>query len=103
MFEQLEANVSTGLSTTNDNAGSAPEKWWKSCWNKFGLHFFKKQATENMQAKSMVQLAKMADVDPKDIFSARDAYAKWAQKNLNIAAHFAYNQNRVTEQSESSS
>ncbi len=55
--------------------------WWGRLWNAFTLHFFKVNATMNLSAAQMMQLAALADSDPARFSRTREAYRDWLERN----------------------
>ncbi len=55
--------------------------WWQRLWLAFQMQFFKYNATENLAARQMVQLTKLAVSDPQNFSVARDEYRAWLRDN----------------------
>jgi hypothetical protein len=51
--------------------------WWQRLWLAYQMHFFKYNATENLSARQMVQLTKLAVSDPQRFSVAREEYRAW--------------------------
>jgi len=51
--------------------------WWQRLWLAYQMQFFKYNATENLSARQMVQLTKLAVSDPQRFSVAREEYRAW--------------------------
>jgi hypothetical protein len=90
IMEQMGADMASHWSNEEGLAGEPP-KWWERYWSRFLGHFFKQRATQNLGARAMLQVIKMADSDAADLNAARDAYSRWAEENLAFGPRYAYN------------
>jgi hypothetical protein len=55
--------------------------WWQKPWLAFQMHFFKHNATENLNARHMVRLTQLAASDPGTFSAAREEYRGWLREN----------------------
>jgi hypothetical protein len=53
--------------------------------------FFKKNATQNLEAKLMMRFQALEDSDPAKFLAARDDHRKWLRDHLDFGVHFIYN------------
>jgi len=58
--------------------------WWQRLWLAFQMNFFKYNATENLSARQMVQLTKLAVSDPQRFSAAREEYHAWLRDNEDL-------------------
>jgi hypothetical protein len=58
--------------------------WWQRLWLAFQMQFFKYNATENLSARQMVQLTKLAASDPQRFTAASEEYHAWLRDNEDI-------------------
>ena len=58
--------------------------WWQKLGIAFQMHFFKINATENLNARQMVQLTKLAVSDPHKFSVAREEYRSWLRENESL-------------------
>jgi hypothetical protein len=55
-------------------------------WNRLSSQFFKLNATENLEAKLMSDLAGLATLDPANFSTEQARYRKWQQVNSNFVS-----------------
>jgi len=79
LFAQLAmmASARTGYDGT-------PVRWWQSMLARLQGHFFKINATENLQAKHFTQLIQLADSDPAEFSIKREQYRHWLRNNVTM-------------------
>jgi hypothetical protein len=68
---------------TSAAAGNSARRssWWKRQSDALQMHFFQVNATENLNAAQMMQLAALADSDPARFSQALEAYRGWLKEN----------------------
>jgi hypothetical protein len=76
LFAQMTSKT-WAMSGTNE----AQLSWWQGQWIALQMHFFKYNATENLSARQMVQLTKLAVSDPHGFSVAREEYRAWLREN----------------------
>ena len=75
-------------------AGSSarPDGWWERLSNRLQVHFFKRDATENLDAELARRLRELAEGDPVDYSARRRAHEAWVRKELGFnLARLVYN------------
>ena len=58
-----------------------PPGWWQRQGVALQSHFFKYNATENLRARQMIQLIRLAHSYPSGFSSARKEYRRWLREN----------------------
>lgn len=66
-------------------------KWWEPYAGRIEAHFLQINATENLSARSMIELQRVADSGATGFLTARDAYDRWVEDNLELNLRYAYN------------
>jgi len=76
----LFTQVATMASARTGYDGT-PVPWWQRSLARLQGHFFKVNATENLQARHVAQLIGLADSDPSQFSVKREQYRQWLSKN----------------------
>jgi len=74
----------TSASWATSGTDEARVTWWQRLGIVFQMHFFKINATENLSARQMVQLTKLAVSDPHRFSVAREEYRGWLKENESL-------------------
>jgi hypothetical protein len=70
---------------------SEQPSWWEPYWVRLQGHFFRVNATQNMSARAMAELQKMADADPQDLVAAQQAFHDWIDRRVGFGPTLVYN------------
>jgi hypothetical protein len=73
-------------------ADTAALGWWSRVWNAFQAHFFKLNATENMNADVASRWVAVGDSEPSEFLEYRDAQREWLVKEgPHLSLNYVYN------------
>jgi hypothetical protein len=61
-----------------------PLTGWKKIDYSFQMHYFKLNATENLQARQVTAFTHFADADPSEYSHSHEAYRQWMKKNATV-------------------
>jgi hypothetical protein len=80
------------ISAANEMAYDAHLGWWSRIWNAFQAHFFKLNATENMNAEIAARWVAVGDSQPREFQQASQAQRKWLdKKEPHLSPSYFYN------------
>jgi hypothetical protein len=84
VYRQTQALEASGWQPP-DSSGSAVRGWFnRALLNPIERQFFKFNATENLDARLMTQLAEFAEINPTTFTAERVRYKKWEYENANF-------------------
>ena len=66
-------------------------EWWELYLDRIKPPFLKINATQNLHARVMMQLEKVADAAPGEYFAAWKAYQDWLGRNVQPGLNYVYN------------
>ena len=81
---RAEAPLIRSIPFTNSAAAGNSARlssWWKRPWSAFQMHFFRLNATENLNAAQMTQVANLSESDPARFSQSLEAYRGWLKRN----------------------
>jgi hypothetical protein len=90
LMHQLWRDTSLPLLTSRALTGEE-HTWWEPFVGRVEAHFMQFDATENLRARSIVELQRVADSGATGFLVARDAYDDWVRDNLNVNLRYVYN------------
>ena len=86
------APVYRAITAANEMAYSAHLGWWSGVWNAFQAHFFKLNATENMNAEIAARWVAVGNSQPSEFQQARQAQREWLDKEApHLSLNYVYN------------
>jgi hypothetical protein len=88
LWEQMRAARKRSAA---DAPADGDYEWWELALDRIKPPFLKINATQNLHARVMLQLEKVADAAPRDYFAAWKAYQNWLGKNVELGLNYVYN------------
>lgn len=88
LWEQMRA--ARGRRAAGGPAGTSRRRW-ELFLDKIKPPFLKINATQNLHARVMMQLEKVADAAPGDYLAAWRAYRSWLSSNVGVGLNYIYN------------
>jgi hypothetical protein len=81
------------ITAANEMVGTSPSSIWPTrAWNAFQAHFFKPNATENMDAEFTARRIAVADSESSEYQRSRQTYEDWLEKDgPHLSPSYIYN------------
>ena len=68
-----------------------PPEWWEPYWGQIQGYFLKVNATQNINARAMIEVQKMVETDPRQLLTAQGRLFIWDEGNLGFGPSYIYN------------